>query len=362
MADSTFKQDSYPEASKYCAHADGGPEVSELECHMKEVRPFGEEAIYAASVFDYPAGTVGSYGDLSVMGAAPGTNFRIPGVRTQFLIPVWNDLLSLVICLPSVLAIADHVVLCDDGSTDGSFEYIESLAREGSHEAEITLVRAPEHQGWTQARRVLTEHQDPNALRVWADADDLFVPELWPRFVQELREAGCLPVGFHEVWGDSAHTTHWGLRGDPCHIALWPGDTRLTEWSKVTGFTTPVYREGKPEKVGPMCAFHMNGYKTDGRLAYKGIRLERFNHSGELDVLADSEVQDEAERVLFENFRHRPVAMPKVFTRYLNSRIPEPLKFSVVGRSRSGNQKVERTLRRFRDSGFRRMENEQTAF
>src|SRR5262249_7461485 len=150
---------------------------------------------------------------------------------TQFLIPVWNDLLSLVLCLPSVLEVADHVLLFDDGSDDGSADYVENLIQ-SRPDIDIRLIRGDRQEGAIRASPVLFGSADPSLLRVWADADDLVIPTRWPGFLDGLRRAGILHFAFHEVWGDHRHTTHWGLRGDLCHLAQWPGDRSLTGWTK----------------------------------------------------------------------------------------------------------------------------------
>ena len=275
--------------------------------------------------------------------------------RTQFLIPVWNDLLSLILCLPTVLEVAEHVVIYDDGSDDGSSEFVEEL-RATSAGAGIVHISGRRQQGWTQSRKVLAERSDPAMTRVWADSDDLIISELWPRFTDRLNAAGCLPLGLYEVWGDLSHTTHWAGRGDPCHVAFAPGDNRLERWDRKDGCTIPVYREpGEPTAVGPLCAFHLNGFKVDERLAYKGRRLQRFNtpeHSGELERLAPEEARAAADRILFRNRFHRPAPMPSALRAYLESKVPEELRFVVTDGGREGSDEVAAALRELRDGGF----------
>jgi len=273
---------------------------------------------------------------------------------TQFLIPVWNDLLSLVLCLPSVLEVADHVVFYDDGSDDGSTDYIESAIRAHPH-LDIRLVHGGRQRGWTEARQVLFEHADPELIRVWADADDLIVPGLWPGFLDELSGAGILWPTFYEVWGDHRHTTHWGLRGDACHLALWPGDTRLSGWDRdAYGHTVPLLAGVSPVRAARQCAFHMNGFKTDERLAFKGRLLRAFNRcSPDSRALPDpGDLQREAMRVLFANHEHQPAPMPEELSTYLESVIPEQLRFTVSGTHRLGNEDVKEELARLRRLGF----------
>ncbi|MFJ4742806.1 glycosyltransferase family 2 protein [Streptomyces sp. NPDC088775] len=275
----------------------------------------------------------------------------------QFLIPVWNDLLSLIACLPSVLHVADSIVIFDDGSSDGSSEYIEAVIA-AKPRARIDHFRSPKQVGWTITRQALAEHADPSCIRVWADADDMIIPELWPRFVDQLSEDGCLPLGFYEVWGDISHSTHWGFRGDPCHIALWPGDLRLRAWDRnYYGNTEPAYEGSGPSRVGPMCGFHMNGYKVDERLAFKGPRLREFNRPGQgarkIEGFDSSHVHDEAMKVLFDNQSHRPVPMPAPLTEYLLTRIPSELRFTMTTGDRLHNQRVVEFLAQARRDEFR---------
>ena len=65
--------------------------------------------------------------------------------------------------------------------------------------------------GMDEGKSDLFAYADPTQLRVWADADDLFVPALWPEFVENLNHRGLLWMGFYEVWGDHRHTTQFGF-------------------------------------------------------------------------------------------------------------------------------------------------------
>ncbi|MFJ4745716.1 glycosyltransferase family 2 protein [Streptomyces sp. NPDC088775] len=301
-------------------------------------------------------GGIGGGGNVALN--AVGSRWGSGDVQTQFLIPVWNDLLSLVLCLPSILQVADFVVICDDGSNDGTSEYIEAVIA-AKPRAKIRHLRSPRQMGWTLTRQVLDEYSDPSCLRVWADADDMIVPELWSNFLDGLSEDGCLPIGFYEVWGDLNHSTHWGLRGDPCHIALWPGNTSLKAWDREMGFTMPVYEGSGPSKVGPMCAFHMNGYKVDERLAFKGRRLQNFNRPGQgekvgkLECVDSNRVHAEAMKVLFDNYSHRPAPMPTVLTEYLSTYIPSELRFMMTAEDRLHNNQVVGALAQARRNDFR---------
>jgi hypothetical protein len=274
--------------------------------------------------------------------------------RTQFLIPVWNDLLSVVLCLRTVLELADEVVLYDDGSTDGSTEYLEAVAKANSH---VTLIRSDRQEGWTRARSTLFAYADPTQLRVWADADDLFVPALWPEFVENLNHCGVLCMGFYEVWGDHRHTTQFGLRGDYCHFALWPAERSHLGWSaNQHGFDVPVL--DRPAVLGPRCCFHLNGHKTDARLSVRGAKLLEVNRSPESaekptppSFLGD--VHRAAMSALFADPERTVVPMPQVLVEYLESQIPEQLRFTVAGNERFGNEHVVAELDRLRRSGFR---------
>ena len=348
---------------------DGHRTVNQIAAALAEA--FGLDADPLAEVTACVAG-LRSAGILADAGQAPGPADRSaipqpaeqPGPgrvpAAQFLIPVWNDLLSLVLCLPTVLEIANQVVLYDDGSTDGSAEYVEAMARQAT-DTEVIVLRSAQQRGWTRARQVLAGYADPGMLRAWADADHLFIPKAWPRFVAELDRVGALYLGEYEVWGDHRHTTHIGFHGDICHLALRPGDARLCGWTVVaSGSASPVLAGQAPPWVGPLVCFHMNCYKTDERLAIKGEPLRQFNlrHGGPGDPGSPAaagqepgDVHAAAMRTLFANW-HRPVGMPAQLADYLEQRIPEELRFTMTASDRAGNEAVTAELERMRQRGF----------
>ncbi|MBS2552407.1 glycosyltransferase [Catenulispora sp. NL8] len=274
----------------------------------------------------------------------------------QALIPTWNDLLSLIVCLPSVATTVDQIIICDDGSDDGSHEFIEFVKTCGFR-ADIVLLHTSGRRGGTETRELLRTHERPDMARLWLDADDLLIPECWPRFAAELAGAGCLALGFHEVWGDHGHTTHWGFRADPCHIALAPEDRRLVKWAKREGkgFLVPVYDQG-PSGVGPLAAFHLNGFKVDQRLAHKGAPMRRHNDHPDapqnLSANTDGDIHQAAMRVLFENREHVAAPMPTELSAYLEGWIPRDLRFTMTDGNRHGDPDVCGTLERLRDAMF----------
>lgn len=293
-------------------------------------------------------------------GCAPGPSASPGRPRTRFLIPVWNDLLSLVLCLPTVLQVADEVVLVDDASTDGSADYLRHLAAADTA-AEITVLTNRTQQGWVRTRHLLMEHADPRCLRVWADADTLVLPERWPDLLAALPRAGALMMGHYEVWGDHRHTTHWGMRYDICHLAQWPGDDRVTGWyTAADGNSWPRHPPGRPDPGdGPLCTLHLNGYKTDERLAYKGRRLLEFNQhhqdGGGLERPRPPEpgqAHVEAMHVLFNSTGHRQATLPHDLRDHLEQTIPPELHYIVTGKDRHGDSSVTRHLAHLRATAF----------
>lgn len=279
-----------------------------------------------------------------------GIETEVAAPPVQFLIPAWNDLLSLVLCLPPILRIADQVVIHDDGSTDGSSEYLDNMSR-SLPPGKLKVLRNDQHRGWSVAREMLLPFADPGMVRVWADADDLFVEECWPRLIHELQLYRRLRFRFYEVWGDHRHTTMAGLYSDACHIAVWPGTTGPSDWRRDWyGHSVPIYDDGNLPYEGPFVGFHMSGYKPDSRLAAKGGPLRTFNRNrdarSEPAALAPSAVHAVAMSTLFGSELRFPAPMPLALTEYLENHIPPALRYTLTPDDRIGDERVSAELAR----------------
>ncbi len=104
-------------------------------------------------------------------------------VKTAIVIPALNEAPNVPLVLGAIpAALGAHVVLCDNGSTDGTPEIAESLG--------ATVVRAP-MRGYGTACLAgiawLAEHDPPDVL-VILDSDHADDPGLLPGFVQRIAD------------------------------------------------------------------------------------------------------------------------------------------------------------------------------
>lgn len=121
-----------------------------------------------------------------------------PSDTTWVLLPVYNEsdrIVSLVgrwRALAKTQRLAYHILVVDDGSTDGTREKLEKLAQGAQ---DLTLLQNPGNKGLgTTLRRGLkwcAERAGADDIIVVMDGDNTHPPEIYPGMLECLRKPGC---------------------------------------------------------------------------------------------------------------------------------------------------------------------------
>jgi glycosyltransferase involved in cell wall biosynthesis len=147
------------------------------------------------------------------MGASGGEGFVVAA-----LVPAFNEESHLREVLRNALRFVDVVLLCDDGSTDGTAELARSMG--------VDVVKHAENLGYGAALRSLFAE----ALRlnvdvaVTLDADGQHRPEYIPAMVGELLVENLdLVIGsrFLDGEGSAPRVKRWGV--EALNVLLWLG-------------------------------------------------------------------------------------------------------------------------------------------
>jgi glycosyltransferase involved in cell wall biosynthesis len=99
-------------------------------------------------------------------------------------LPVYNEVGYVDAILDEVLRYADHVLVVDDGSTDGTAEVLD-------RRRDITVVRHPQNRGYGAALRSAFEFTIANGFNgvVTLDCDGQHQPKRIPRFIDAAKTA-----------------------------------------------------------------------------------------------------------------------------------------------------------------------------
>jgi len=107
------------------------------------------------------------------------------GVRVLIAIPVFNERKYVEPVLRKVQRLHDQILLVDDGSTDGTGEY---LAERGAGRSDIHLIRHPENLGYGQSLIDAFAFADERGFDwvITMDCDEQHEPERIPDFLREI--------------------------------------------------------------------------------------------------------------------------------------------------------------------------------
>ncbi len=105
--------------------------------------------------------------------------------RLSVVVPVYNEAETVELCLRRVAdaGVATEIIVIDDGSTDGTADVLEGLAREGLVDR---LIRHPENRGKGAAVRAGIDAAGGDAVVV-QDADLEYDPRDLPRLIAPIR-------------------------------------------------------------------------------------------------------------------------------------------------------------------------------
>ena len=202
-------------------------------------------------------------------------------MKLTALIPAYNDAYTLGLCLASIVAHFDEVLVLDDASTDDTPDVAADFARRHAH------LRYFRHEGpqlgWVLARNRLLERTDADHL-FWLDSDDVLC-EYNAGVLREIAggKQPLVRLQLCEIWGDLCHTTQRLRHYDRCHVFVnrrlfkdfaWRGRAAAKPSSLDIGHSV-IARNGP----GPLF-FHLKGVKPDRRLVERAhmrawLRAER---------------------------------------------------------------------------------------
>jgi dolichol-phosphate mannosyltransferase len=145
-------------------------------------------------------------------------------VRLLIAIPVYNERKYVEKVLDKVRTFCDQILVIDDGSTDGTGEYLESRA-------DIQLIRHPENRGYGQSLIDAFGWADQHGYDwvITMDCDEQHEPERIPDFIREIN------TDRYDLISGSRYLQQ---RDDN---DLPPGDRRTIN-ATITGILNDVYR------------------------------------------------------------------------------------------------------------------------
>src|SRR5215203_6598861 len=103
-------------------------------------------------------------------------------VMLMIAIPVFNERKYVEAVLDKVKQFHPDILVIDDGSTDGTAEYLQSRD-------DIQLIRHPENRGYGQSLIDAFKHADARGYDwiVTMDCDEQHEPEMIPEFIRHIR-------------------------------------------------------------------------------------------------------------------------------------------------------------------------------
>jgi dolichol-phosphate hexosyltransferase len=146
------------------------------------------------------------------MEAEAGRTRSVADGILSVMMPAYNEARTIEVILRNTLSRPEvrDVIVVDDGSTDGTWDIVSSMARD---DARIRLLRHDRNRGKGAALRLATEHlAAPFALV--QDADLEYDPEDYPALLQPLLSGRADAV--NGVRGFGAHTaySYWFVKGN----------------------------------------------------------------------------------------------------------------------------------------------------
>ncbi len=129
--------------------------------------------------------------------------------RALVIIPTYNEIENVPTLIDQVLAVDPRVdiLFVDDGSPDGTGEYIESVMRQ---QPRVHLLRRPRKMGlgtaYCRGFEYAIEHGYPVCMEM--DADFSHDPAMIPRFLEEIRSAD-LVIGSRYIQG--VNVVNWPM-------------------------------------------------------------------------------------------------------------------------------------------------------
>ena len=193
-------------------------------------------------------------------------------MRLLIAIPVYNERKYVEKVLDKVLGFHDQVLMIDDGSTDGTGEYLESRP-------DIRLIRHPENRGYGQSLIDAFAWADKHGYDwgITMDCDEQHEPERIPDFIREIKS---------DRWDLISGSRYLEQRDDN---DMPPGDRRTIN-TTITGILNDVYRLNltdafcgfKAHRVSAMRKLHLDvpGYAFPMQLwpqvYHHGLRVKEI--------------------------------------------------------------------------------------
>ena len=155
---------------------------------------------------------------------------RTRALRVSLVIPVYNEMRTLPELLRRVVAVdfAKELVLVDDGSSDGSRELLEELARKGlaalpgaapANENTFRVLLQEKNQGKGAALRRGIQEATGDLLTI-LDADLEYDPADFPDLLAAVRDEGARVVYGKRSYGGHAAYSFWYVLGNKA-LAFW---------------------------------------------------------------------------------------------------------------------------------------------